>query len=196
MRINVKHDVERIVVGLDDLAQRQIPFATARALTMTARDAQSDLRAEMPKRFTLRTSRVNKGIRITPATKGNLAAVVGSIDWFMRDQETGGTRKASGHRIAVPKGVRRTKRDLISKALRPTPVRDKPRVFLVKAASGAGIMQRQGQGRCPITALYWLKKSVSIKPRFGFKAQVEATVRDRFESNFMISLSQAISRSA
>jgi hypothetical protein len=93
----------------------------------------------------------------------------------------------------VPKDVRRTKRDLISKALRPTPVRDKPRVFVVKAGSGAGIMQREGQDRYPIKALYWLKKSVSIKPRFGFKAQVEATVRERFESNFMISLSEAIS---
>jgi hypothetical protein len=196
MRINVKHDVARMVLGLDDLAQRQIPFATARALTVTARDAQSDLRTEMPKRFTLRTSRVNKGIRITPATKGNLTAVVGSIDWFMRDQEVGGTRKASGHRIAVPKGVRRTKRDLVSKALRPTPVRDKPRVFVVKAAAGAGIMQREGPDRYPITALYWLKKSVSIKPRFGFKGQVEATVRERFESNFMISLSQVITASA
>jgi hypothetical protein len=192
MKIRVHTDVARYTAALDEAGKRQVPFALARALTMTARDVQVEERADLPKRFTIRTPRVPKGIRITPATKAKPEAIVGSIDWFMKDQETGGTRRAKGHRIAVPKAVRRTKRDLVSKANRPTPVRDKPKVFLVKTAYGAGILRRQGKERYPVEVLYWLKRGVKIKPAMGFKAKSATTVERRFGPNFVQALSDAM----
>lgn len=194
MKIRVDHDVARLTAMLDDAGKRQVKFSLARALTLTARDAMMDVRADLPRRFTIRTPRVPKGIRITPATKAKPEAIVGSIDGFMKIQETGGTRRPKGgHRIAVPKAVRRTKRDLVSKAMRPTPLRDKPKVFLVKTAYGAGILRRQGKDRYPVEVLYWLKRGVKIRPRMGFKGVTAATIGRRFPLNMVAALSAALS---
>jgi hypothetical protein len=97
MRVRVISDVERITRALDDAAQKQVPFALARALTWTAKDAQSDVRGELPRRFTLRNNWVSSGIRITPAKKGAPEALVGSLEPFMARQETGGVKKARDH---------------------------------------------------------------------------------------------------
>jgi len=192
VRIRVFEDVARFAKATDDLGRRQIPFALARALTMTARDAQTDVRSDLPRRFTIRTPRVPKGIRITPATKAKPEAIIGSIDWFMKDQEIGGTRRGKCHRIAVPVNVRRTKRDIVAKSMRPTPLRDKPKVFMVRTANGAGIIRRQGRERYPVEVMYWLKRDVRITPAMGFKGTTSATVAKRFGPNFVHALSDAM----
>ncbi|MEY9414666.1 hypothetical protein ABIF69_001108 [Bradyrhizobium japonicum] len=82
---------------LDQLRDRSINTATAKALTFTAKDAQQALRVQIPGIFVLRRPWVVSGIRIRPANGGNLMAVVGSIDKYMerhvmrvsRDRERG-----------------------------------------------------------------------------------------------------------
>ncbi|MDI2076194.1 hypothetical protein ABIF68_003323 [Bradyrhizobium japonicum] len=68
---------------LDQLRDRSINTATAKALTFTAKDAQQALRVQIPGIFVLRRPWVVSGIRIRPANGGNLMAVVGSIDKYM-----------------------------------------------------------------------------------------------------------------
>ncbi|TXL78248.1 hypothetical protein FHP25_08640 [Vineibacter terrae] len=53
MRIDVSSDVDRIIRAYADLEERQLPFAKAKALTKTAQDAQREVRADLPNRFTL-----------------------------------------------------------------------------------------------------------------------------------------------
>jgi hypothetical protein len=190
VRIRVIDDVERFTRNMDDAARRHVPFAIARALTWTARDAQTDVRDELPKQFTLRNSWVKNGIRITPASKASPQAVVGSLEPFMERQETGGAKRSrGGHRIAVPKAKPSR---VIPRAQRPAAVRNKPRVFTVKTANGAGIFRRQGKQRYPLQLLYWLKRGVQVKPAFGFKGTTGTTVQDRFGPNFIESVSQAM----
>ena len=190
VRIRVLDDVERFTRSMDDAARRHVPFALARALTWTAKDAQSDVRDELPKRFTLRNSWVRNGIRITPAPKASPQAVVGSLEPFMERQETGGPKRSrGGHRIAVPKAK---PSKVIPRAQRPAAVRNKPRVFTVQTAYGAGIFRRLGKQRYPLQVLYWLKHGVQVKPAFGFKSTTGTTVHDRFGPNFVESLSQAM----
>jgi hypothetical protein len=190
IKIRVIDDVERFTRNMDDAARRQVPFAIARALTWTAKDAQGDVQADLPKRFTLRNNWVKNGIRITPATKASPQAVVGSLEPFMERQETGGAKRSrGGHRVAVPK-TKPTR--IIPRAQRPSAIRNKPRVFTIKTASGAGIVRRQGKARYPLQLLYWLKRGVQVKPAFGFKGTTGTTVRDRFGPNFIESLSQAM----
>ena len=190
VRIRVIDDVERFTRNLDDAARRHVPFAIARALTWTAKDAQTDVREDLPKRFTLRNSWVKNGIRISPATKASPQAIVGSLEPFMERQETGGAKRSrGGHRIAVPKAKPSR---VIPRAQRPAAVRNKPRVFTVQTVYGAGIVRRQGKQRYPLQILYWLKRGVQVKPAFGFKLTTDTTVRDRFGPNFIESLSQAM----
>lgn len=193
MRIRVHSDVDRFSMNMDEAARRHVPFALARGLTQTAKDAQADVREDLPKRFTIRRAWVPNGIRIEPATKRDPEAVVGSLEPFMKRQETGGRKRARDHsRVAVPVNVKRSKRDLIPKGQRPAALKGKPKVFLVKTASGAGILRRVGKKRYPVQILYWLKKGVDVKPRFGFQKTTGTTVQERFGPNFVASLSDAM----
>lgn len=199
MRIRVISDIERLTRMLDDAGERQVPFAIARALTMTARDAQTDVRAELPKRFTLRNNWVSSGIRIEPAKKGIPIAVVGSLEPFMERQELGGTKRARSHsRVAVPVKAKRNKRDRIPKGQRPAALKGKPRVLSIGGSNvittkrGQGILQRVGRDRYPLQVVYWMKRGVQVRPRFGFKATTEGTVQSRFSANFVEALSQAM----
>ncbi len=190
VKIRVVDDVARLTRDLDETANRQIPFALARALTMTARDAQTDVRADLPRRFTIRNTWVSKGIRITPATKAKPEAVVGSLEPFMARQETGGTKTARSHsRVAVPK-TKPTR--IIPKGQRPAALKGKPRVFLINTRFGAGIVRREGRDRYPLQFLYWLKRGVRIKPAFGFKGTTAETVSRRFAPNFVEAFSSAM----
>lgn len=192
--IRVLSDVERAIKGHSDLATSQVPFALARALTRTAKDGQGDVRAELPQRFTLRNTWVDRGIRIKPATKALPIAEVGSLEPFMERQETGGIRTPRSHRrIAVPTAnVRRGGRGMIAKSQRPAGLRGKPGVFLMKSKGGAGIVRRHGKARLPLQFLYWLKAGVTIKPRFGFKGTTGNTVSRRFGPNFLDAIAEAM----
>ena len=194
VKIRVIDDVERFTANMDAAGRRQVPFALARALTWTAKDAQSDVREDLPRCYTLRNNWVKNGIRITPATKASPQAVVGSLEPFMERQETGGSKRSrGGHRIAVPK----TKpAKIIPRGQRPTAVRQKPRVFTIATAHGAGIFRRQGRERYPLQILYWLKRGVKVKPSFGFKGTTTNAVAQRFGPNFVESLSQAMGHSS
>ncbi|MCW5737350.1 MAG: hypothetical protein KIS73_24705 [Enhydrobacter sp.] len=196
--MHIKVDVPPIVAAAELMLGlgRQVPFATARALTLTVRDAQTDIRAELPKRFTIRNSWVSKGIRIDPATKTKLEAAVGTLEPFMRLQETGGAGHArDASRKAVPKGAKRGKSGIIPKGQRPRALLNKPKHFLAKTRFGAAVMKRKGKARYPIEPLFWLKRTVPIKPRFGFKGQVETTTGRRFAANWATSMDAAAASS-
>lgn len=190
VRIRVISTVERYTRDLDDAARRHVPFAIARALTLTAKDAQAEVKQGLPGRFTLRNNWVMSGIRITPATKTHLEAAVGSREPFMARQETGGTKRSrGGHRIAVPK----TKpAKVIPRGQRPSAMRSKPRVFMATTASGSGILRRLTKERYPVQILYWLKRDVKVLPRFGFRQTTSTTVMEAFGPRFVESLSKAM----
>ena len=117
MQIAVNFEVAKATLWLSDLQKRQVPFATAKALTQTAVAIQKEVKAQLPERFILRNNWVQQGIRIVAATKSRLRAEVYSRDAFMGIQETGGDKRPkSGSNLAVPLAARRTKRGLINKA--------------------------------------------------------------------------------
>lgn len=110
-----KADVKRF----GDLATDQLPFATARALTWTAKQAQEDVRASLPKNFILRNTYLKSTIRYTPATKSFQQSEVGSTAKFIPLHEPGGTKRPKGKHLAVPVSVKGNAKDKISKRDRP-----------------------------------------------------------------------------
>jgi hypothetical protein len=114
---------------MDDLARKQIPFATAVALTRVAQYGQAKLKGNLKKHFTIRNERVPHGIRIKRAEKRDwphCVAFVGSVDNFMRNQATGEPKRASKTRhIAIPSRVAigtRTTTGRIPAQLKPKPL--------------------------------------------------------------------------
>lgn len=76
MRLDVKHGLDQMLDGLDALEPRNIPFATAMALTKTAKHVEQQTRTNMasdidrPTPFTLRS------LYTKPASKTDLTATV------------------------------------------------------------------------------------------------------------------------
>lgn len=175
--------------GSFDEMNKQIRFATAVALTKTAKQAQTAAITSLKNNFTIRNNWIepgNKlGIRITPARKDNLTAEVKTAADFLKKFETGEDKLPRGKRLAIPTAnVRRNKKDIIPRGLRPSALRDK-RTFVLETKSGPVLFQRKFKGkRSQIVALYNLESKARIKKRPSFYAPVDNAVRANFNSNF------------
>ena len=133
MPIRTSVDITKAVAGLHSLQKDQIPFALARTLTFTAKDAQAAVKASLPSKFTLRNRFMENGIRIKPAEKndGRIEADVHTFTsnsrtgapGFMDKQENGGERVPvqGRHHLAVPtRYLRQMAPDVIPTELRPS----------------------------------------------------------------------------
>lgn len=98
--LKVDHNLPELQSRLKGLADRQLPFATARALTKTAQAGQVEVAAEIERRFDRPTRTTLKSLRVRPATKTDLTAMV-----FVKDRPLGGKNPNSmaqilGHQFA------------------------------------------------------------------------------------------------
>lgn len=161
---------------------RQTRFAAALALTRTAQDAKAEIVAELPRRFTIRTGWLAKGIRIRPATKANLVATVLSLDHFMALQETGGAKTPrQGGRLGVPIGARPTPSAVTRPGIFPGALMRRGRSYVIDEGERVLMFRRAGHGRRSRSELmYVLRPSVAVEPRFGFRDTVTRVALDRF----------------
>ncbi len=179
--------LDKVLKNLNDIGKRQVPFAAAKALTVTAKDAQAEVLESLPKQFTLRTAWYKPssplGFKITPATKTKLQSEIYTRAPFMSLQETGGIKTPKGDMIAVPtSNVRRSKKDRILKNQRPSYLlhQAKRRGFIMKQ----GIWQRTGRGRGTLKLMYALIPKARINPRLHFYQTCGRIVSKRFKENF------------
>lgn len=88
--IRVEHDLDKLTKLLDSIKSRQVPFATAKALTLTAKEAQKDTYREFESKFDRPTPLTMRSLFIKPATKRDLTAEV-----FVKDRPIGGKNSKS-----------------------------------------------------------------------------------------------------
>lgn len=106
------------------------------------------------------------GFNVQFAKKNDLnAAVYTRADWLVLHAE-GGIKTGRG-RIAIPTAeVKRSKRDMITRANRPRNVKGS---FLIHTHKGDAIAVRKGRGkRSRLVILYWLEKQAKIKKVYDF----------------------------
>ena len=122
MRIDVDINAGEVARSLRFLFRDQVPFATSLAINQTARGIQTEQRAGMRQRFTIRRAYVLQGVKFSKfSTKRDLEAIV-EIDPtrnFLFKFEEGGTVRPRGTRLAVPDEVRRGKTGVVSRVMRP-----------------------------------------------------------------------------
>ena len=196
----------RIVLGikkvqdyLSDAARNQVPFAMSRTLNELAYGAMVRVRADLPRRFTIRRQYVVRGVRYTKSNKRNLEATVLHRDEYMVKQQTGGEHRARVRRLAIPAEVRARKKSRIPLSRRPKNITKKQDVLVFKhsivqvkktkrarQANGTGDFERR------FKVLYALRESVLLKPRFEFDTQVYQYVLPRYAKTFDKNISIAL----
>jgi len=203
--LSVKSDVKKLTRHLTKIQKKQVPFATARALTWTVKEIQKGIANDIPKIFKTTRKwwmpRQPTGIKIKPAKKDNLRAIVYSIAYFLHLQEFGGIKiPFRGRGILVPtpltpkygrKAGGAQKVMAGKKILRAAGKASGAPV--VRAPSGTkGVFRRKGKARLPIERLYAYTPTAHILPRLGFRRRAAHKARQRFRANFEKSLAMAL----
>lgn len=200
VQINEKH----IKKWLDDIAQKQIPFATAKALTDTAARIGQESAAKTATTMNIRsswaakyrTSRIGQtpnqsaAYTATPADKrsglNNMQSTVGTIGWQMAQQIDNKDTIRRPHRsksLWIPLNIKRTRTNSPGRMLR------KKGVFIRSTTKGPMMFQRKGQ---QITPIYLMRKKQTIKPRFNFLEMANHRADRYFNIFFHRAMDQAI----
>ncbi|WP_420905617.1 hypothetical protein [Candidatus Magnetaquiglobus chichijimensis] len=177
--------------------EKQLRFAAALALTNTAKDAQEEVRRQLPQRFTIRTGWVAKGIHVRAADKNTLQTSVRVLDPFMRMQEFGGDKQSPfGDSLGVPVGARPTPTSVTRPGSFPGAMLQRKGYFIAPIKHGShvkGVWKRTGRGRREqMTLMYVFSKQVRLKPRFGFRETVRRMAMEQFPRRFAEALRQAL----
>lgn len=185
---------------LNGVAREQVPFATAKALTMTAKDAQGDLRGAAGQSMTLRNQHTDRGLRISRAEKRDgmlgMKSEVGSIDWYAADQmdERSNIRQPQAARYRyIPVKARPNKARAIPKRLKPAALVNSPKTFWrPKPGGGALIYERIGRGGHKLRLLYVAVPRQRVEPAMSLADTVRATATRKLRRNFILSMGQAM----
>lgn len=193
MQITITHNIDKVIQHLNDISRKQLPFAYAKALTMTAQDVQKTVLETLPSTFTLRTGwwkPSNKyGFKVKAATKTNLQSEVYTIAPWMILQEEGGTQTPRKKFLAIPTDqVKRTKRDLIRATQKPYALK---RSFIVTTKTGQKLLL-QRKSKNTIQTMYVFEKKAEIKPVLHFYRTGQIMALARFKVNFAQAFSEAI----
>ena len=171
-RIDVRKALKPALRRLSDVQKKQVPFATAQALTAVARMAQGAIKAELPSVFDRPTPFTINSIAVTPARKTNLTAVVFAKDiaaQYLEPYESGGTQFLGAKRAILAPVAQRTNQygNLPRTAL--ARLKAKPNVFTgrIVTKSGqsiSGVWQRSPSAKGKAGGLKLLIRFEDAKP--------------------------------
>ncbi|MDY6790521.1 MAG: hypothetical protein SWH54_04550 [Thermodesulfobacteriota bacterium] len=189
--INVKSNVKQFTRHLTRIEKKQVPFATARALTWTAQDVQKWLIKKIPSIFNVTKKWWLKqqptGIKIKPAKKNYLVSSIYTKAYFANLQEEGGTKRPTRSKnLVIPtKKVPKSRRKAGGAAV----MLKGKKVF----STARGIYRRKGGKKSrTIELLFHKERSANIKPRFNFRQTAHSIATRMFKRNFLRSLAGAL----
>lgn len=173
---------------------KQTLFGTAVGLTQTAKDGQKAVQQNLPAHLTIRNRWAEVGpyaIKIKPATKNDLQAVIGTNADFIIPHVTGQDKTARGGNVAVPtENVRRNKRLIIQKGQRPKGLGAK--AFVIQTRKGPVLVQRITRGKNKgLRVLYGLEKKVRIRKQPIFHEPIEKVLKANLNRNVAAGIARA-----
>ncbi|NYH21399.1 hypothetical protein [Paraburkholderia bryophila] len=172
--VSVRTDIKRVAKALDDLARKQLPFATAQAINATAQIVKLAEQENMRKVLDAPTPFTVNSIAVKRATKSDLVALVyvkPVAASYLLPYETGGLNKLNSQALLKPISAKVNQygnlpRNLVKR------LSAKPNVFVGKVQTKAGVVdgvwQRTKQTR---------GKRAGLKLMIKFEDAHEATQR-------------------
>ena len=162
LSLNVGSNINQVAGWLTNVQRKQLPFATAGALTDTAFDVRKHVvEKTFPRDFDLKNKRfAGATLRVDKANKRNLrAAVYDRLGReYLETQARGGIKRPiDGRNIAIPtQHTKRTASGKVGAAKRPRAVLGKPNTFIRRTSSGGQILQKGRRKSAPLKTLYQL----------------------------------------
>lgn len=190
--VSVRSTIRDLSRDIDRDLRSQLPFATAKALTDTAKDVQRELTAEIDRVFDRPTPFTKRAIGVVTAKKATLTARI-----FVKDIQAqylgleieGGTRRPKGRALVMPgkqiplnqygnlprNKVRQllARKDVFSGAVRGVP----------------GLYQRTPRGAKLL--ILW-ERQAQYRPRLRFYDVARKVIDARITDNFKRAFAQAI----
>ena len=216
--ISVKDDIQSLSRWARFMVSDQLPFATALALTQTARDAADAVTAALPRHLDKPTPFTLRAFRVRRADKRSLTASVFAMDaqaQYLYWQVEGGVRQPN--RVAqklptaikvndfgnIPRGEIARLIKLAQAGKRLTKARgaklgisSELDLFYGDPGNGmlVGIYKRvvAGSQHRLIPLVVFPRQGAHYKPQLPMRAIVERTVRARFPERFKAALDQAM----
>lgn len=211
----IKLDNKAIHNWLDDIAKRQIPFATAKALTDTAKHVGEDIANKTKETMnakkwasSVRTSSIGGGIKkgsayfVIPANKkdglGKMKATVGTTGWQLAQQEAGivSIRKPLKRKYIYIPIKPFTKLNLAkSSSTKPKKLLKNKMYgsfFLTSSKGNKFIYERVGKGKWNIKARYKVQEQQPINPKFSFNDEATNIIKSKFSYYFNCAMKNAI----
>ena len=210
--LSVHSNTKQLTAHLNRIQRKQIPFATAKALTQTAFDVKRTLQNALPRRLDRPTGNPATGkggiigsVQVDKATKYNVTARVGfaglgfgKTAWkespakIMRRHIKGGTRYPNKRAIAVPVKQRTNKYGNLPRNKISTLLANTTKYFsgTPKGMSNAGIYERQKKKLKMLVA--WEPKATYQGGRFPFKGIVKLSVAKNYRKRFEKALQNAL----
>ncbi len=192
MRISIQSNLKKLTKNLNNIQKKQIPFATAKALTATAIEARAAAKKAMVSKLDRPTPWTVRGVLYEKATKHNLKSAVYIKDdraRYLKWQISGGTRKARNKALLIPGNIKLNKYGNLPRN-RVAKLRAKDNVFSGKVDGVGGIYQRYKR-KAP-KLLVSFEKQVKYGVKYPFGKIVKGSVRRNFEKNFSNALAQAL----
>lgn len=196
-------------VALVQAIDRQLPYATSRAINTTLEQAQRAVQTSLSTHFLLRRRQfIERTIKFETADRSTKTKLVGTIRvdparaYLAKFEEGGSKRPTRGGFLAVPDpaiaGASVVPARLRPRALQLLRLPGRGRIkalgllgtFLVQTRSGGqGILQRTGRG---VRVLYWFQKAVRLPSSLRFVATATYVAQRTLEPNFQQALANAL----
>ena len=203
--LEIETTAPELVARMEVFFARQVPFATAVALTRTAKRGQQLVRSRLASHFTVRRKTLGNAIQISPARKAdwpNQEARVGIMFDWLAHHVTGETRRAGEHRLSIPVSEAQPKiRTSVGKtrrSLKAGRLIEANRASIQENAEGAFVLFH-GAGRVHLgnqrSVIYILRERARIRATWPFVREVEETVRTRLEREYLRAMVHAARQS-
>ena len=185
---DISADIKGVTGRLRMLTNRQVPFATANALTSTAFDARKEfITRTWPRAFKVRQRGLaGRMFRVKKATKRRLtASVYDSLgrDWLRRQIKGGVKRPFGGRSIAIPLSEKQVRRGKAKKI-------GKPGQFVYTNRAGNRFIAKR-KGKRKVNVLFALANKASVRRRLPLFKDGEWVVKRVFRRHFEKSFAYA-----
>jgi hypothetical protein len=190
--ISVQTDIKRATAALNDIAKKQIPFASAQAVNALAFEVQKAERANMGSVFAHPRPFTQNSVFVDKATKAHPTATIfvrPEVAKYLSPFERGGVHVLPGKALLDPKNIRLDQYGQLPKGAMQR-LTARPDVFVGKVAGVMGVWQRMKNHSLKLMVRFGI--ALPVHKSLGFTAKAEALVKSRFTAVFNQALAKAI----